>query len=396
MRILHVTSSIDASSGGTAAAVLGLTRAQAATGMNVTLLTTDAHGAGMQSVDAAGVATRVVGPASGKLLRHPDLPRVTRELVAAADVVHVHALWEEAQYQAARAAREQRVPYVITPHGMLTRWSLAQRPWKKRLYMAWRLRAMLNRAALIHYTSETERTEVMPSLAPTRRSTVEPLGVALDQYRTPPPPGTFRSRYPQLGTRPIVLFLGRLHPGKGLEYLLPAMAALRHAEAVLVAVGPDSRGYRAELDRRAALLGVSDRVLFTGLLQGEEKVAALVDADIFCLPSDHENFGVAVIEALAAGAPALVSAHVPVGKEIEESGAGAVVPQEPGQLAVVLDQWLADEVRRRNAAARGKALAWARYDWVQIAMRWPAHYRAAGATQAAPVAGAEVILSPNT
>jgi glycosyltransferase involved in cell wall biosynthesis len=378
MRVLHVTPSIDAGSGGTAAAVLGLTRAQAAAGLNVTLLTTDAHAVSAQYVDPGGVATRVIGPATGKLLRHADLSRVTRELTAAADVVHVHALWEEVQYQVIRAARAQRVPYVITPHGMLTRWSLAQRPWKKRLYMAWRLRAMLRCAAFIHYTSELERTDVAQSLALKPPSIIEPLGVNMDEFRTLPPRGTFRARYPQLGARPIVLFLGRLHPGKGLEHLLPAMAAVRRTEAMLVAVGPDSREYHAELQRRAASLGVSDRVMFTGLLQGTDKVAALVDADVFCLPSDHENFGVAVIEALAAGTPALVSAHVPVSGEIVERGAGSIVPQEARQLAAELDRWFDDEPLRRAAGERGKALAWERYDWLQIARRWPAHYRAAG------------------
>jgi glycosyltransferase involved in cell wall biosynthesis len=156
------------------------------------------------------------------------------------------------------------------------------------------------------------------------------------------------------------------------------LAAARHADAVLVAVGPDSGGYRAQLEQRVRLLGVEHRVQFAGMLEGREKVAALVDADLFCLPSDHENFGVAVVEALAAGTPALVSRHVPVGDEIAARGAGAVVPQDALQLAAEIDRWLSDAALRRGASERGKALAWERYDWLEIARRWPAHYRAAG------------------
>ncbi len=383
MRVLHVTSSIHVSSGGTAAAVLGLARGQAAAGLSVTLLTTERHAGRANDVDALGVTMHVLAPATGKFVRHPELARVAHQLVAAADVVHVHALWEDAQYQASRAARAQDVPYLITPHGMLTTWSLAQSRWKKQLYMAWRLRAMLRGAALIHYTSEAERSDVAASLAPVTPGIVEPLGVALEEYRTLPPVGTFRARFPQLAKRPIVLFLGRLHPGKGLEYLIPALAALQNADAVLVAVGPDSGGFRAQLEQRARVLGVEHRVVFAGLLEGTDKVAALVDADVFCLPSDHENFGVAVVEALAAGTPALVSKHVPVGKEIVDRGAGAIVPQDPTQLAAELDRWLSDPTLRRGASERGKALAWERYDWLEIARRWPAHYRAAAEAAAA-------------
>ena len=381
MRVLHVTSSIQASTGGTATAVVGLARAQAAAGLNVTLLTTERQGVSSQYVDAQGVATRVVAPGTGKLVRHPDLAGAARELVARADVVHVHSLWEEVQHQAARAARAARVPYLITPHGMLTSWSLAQGRLKKQLYMAWRLRAMLRGAALIHYTSEIERADVTASLCSLPQSITEPLGVDLEEYRTLPPRGAFRARHPRLADHPIVLFLGRLHPGKGLEHLLPAMAALRHTDAFLVAVGPDSEGYRAQLEQRARTLGIDGRVLFTGLLQGADKVAALVDADVFCLPSDHENFGVAVIEALAAGTPALVSEHVPVGREIVERGAGAIVPRAAAPLAAELDRWLGDAVLRRTASERGKSLAWEGYDWLQIARRWPEHYRAAGAME---------------
>jgi glycosyltransferase involved in cell wall biosynthesis len=377
MRVLHVTSSIHASSGGTAVAVLGLARAQAATGLDVAVLTTERQSD--SRVDGDGASIYLLAPATGKLRRHPDLARVAAERVAEADVVHVHALWEEAQFQAVRASRARGVPYLITPHGMLTPWSLAQSRWKKQLYIAWRLRRMLRGAALIHYTSEVERAKVAASVAPGTPSIVEPLGVALAEYRALPPAGTFRARFPDLADRPIVLFLGRLHPGKGLEYLIPALAAMGRGDAVLVAVGPDSGGYRTRLEQRAQSLGVRGRVLFTGLLQGPEKVAALVDADLFCLPSDHENFGVAVVEALAAGTPALVSEHVPVGKEIADGGAGAVVPQDPPQLAAAIDRWLSDGDLRRAASERGKALAWERYDWLAIARRWPAHYRAARA-----------------
>src|SRR5687768_5747923 len=128
MRVLHVTSSLSSRSGGPSMALLGMADAQRKTGLSVTVVATQLEGTDVEVGDqlkAAGVDVRIVGPARGKLLRHPDLSRVLDELIAVADVVHVHALWEEIQHLAATKARDVRVPYVITPHGMLTPWSLA-------------------------------------------------------------------------------------------------------------------------------------------------------------------------------------------------------------------------------------------------------------------------------
>lgn len=91
------------------------------------------------------------------------------EAITGADIVHIHAVWEQVQHDAARIAYRKDVPYVITPHGMLDPWSLEQKRLKKRLYMVWRLRQNLNRAAVIHFTSETKRdvSKLLGFLTPT-------------------------------------------------------------------------------------------------------------------------------------------------------------------------------------------------------------------------------------
>jgi glycosyltransferase involved in cell wall biosynthesis len=266
---------------------------------------------------------------------------------------------------------------------MLDPWSLRQSKWKKRLYMLWRLRRNLNRAAAIHFTTQIERDLAVPlKLKPP--AVVETLGLDLKEFENLPPKGTFRAKYPQLGGRPIVLFLGRLHPGKGAEYLIPAFTHIvsprRHrgteaaADAVVVIAGPDSEGYRAKLEALVAGHGIGEQVVFTGPLYGRDRLAALVDADIFCLPSEHENFGIVVIEALACGTPVLISDQVNIHREITAAGVGGVVRVDVGDVAGGLRRWLTDANLRQSAAERAKVIVRERYDWTAVAGRWRAHY----------------------
>lgn len=143
MRVLHVISSIDPKAGGPAAALAGLVSAQAAVGLQVSVLaswTPEANLDAAENLRRKGVDVRLIGPCRGPFRSHPDIAPASAQTVAQADVVHIHALWEEVQHQAARAARRQKVPYIIRPCGMLDPWSLAQSRWKKKIYMLWRLR----------------------------------------------------------------------------------------------------------------------------------------------------------------------------------------------------------------------------------------------------------------
>src|SRR5688572_12894216 len=213
MRILHVLPTIDPVQGGPVSVLAGLAPAQVEAGLQVSVLAThrgDEDVALAERLRKAGVAVELVGPATGPLRRHPALASSVTAAVGRAEVVHVHALWEEIQHQAARVARRAGVPYLVTPHGMLDPWSLSQSRWKKRLYLAWRLRSNLHNAWAIHFTTKTESDLVAPlRLGPP--GFIETLGVDLAEFEQLPPRGSFRERY-RLGDLPLVLFLGRVHP----------------------------------------------------------------------------------------------------------------------------------------------------------------------------------------
>jgi glycosyltransferase involved in cell wall biosynthesis len=381
IRVLHVIPGVDSRAGGPQVAMRGLCKAQKAAGLEVTALATfrkgDRHDIA-EDLEEAGVHVTLVGPAHGPLHSHRHLPATLRALVQSVDVVHAHGVWEDVQHHAARIAHRFAKPYVMTPHGMLSPWSLGQKPLKKRIYMALRLRKDLNRAALVHVTSTTERDLLAP-LKLTAPIRVEPLGVELAEFQELPKQGAFRAKFPQVADRKIVMFLGRLHPRKGMEYLIPALRRAGLKDVALVAVGPDSDNFRASLERTAADEGVADQVLFTGMLRGRDRLEALTDADLFALPSEHENFGLVVVEALACGTPVLVSDGVALHREISEAGVGMTTKVgDVDALATELRRWLAGadgDALRRAASDRARAFVWERFDWQKIAARWADHYR---------------------
>jgi glycosyltransferase involved in cell wall biosynthesis len=377
MKVLHVLSSIDPRSGGPVEALRGLACAQAAAGLTVEVVATWTRGANVdlaEQLRQRGVRVDLIGPCWRPLGWHPRLSTIVSEAVGRANIVHIHGLWEEIQHRAARSAWRAGKPYLIRPCGMLDPWSLAQGRLKKALYLRLRLRTDLDRAAALHFTSQPECDLARP-LGLRAPAVIEPNGVTLDEYVELPSRGTFRVRHGLDPGRPVVLFLSRLHAKKGLDLLLPAFAQARPRDALLVLAGPDADGYRASLETEVKRLGLSERVLFTGMLQGAEKRAAFVDADLFVLPSYQENFGIAVVEALAAGTPVLISDQVNIHDDVRRAGVGGVVPTAIDPLAAELTRWLTDPDLHAAAAARARPFVRERYDWDRIARRWLDHYQ---------------------
>jgi glycosyltransferase involved in cell wall biosynthesis len=376
MRILHVTSSLDPRAGGTATALVALAHAQMDDRQNVAVASTFAAGYRTDHVDRLrklGIEVHLVGPNRKLLAYHPKIAAMLQPLIEAADIIHIHALWEEIQHQAAKIARRIGKPYLITPHGMLDPWSLSQSRLKKRLYMMLRLRRNLSLASAIHFTDESER-DLTAGLGFATPSFVQRYLLDLREFQTLPPKGKFRQRYPDLGDRPIVLYLSRLHPKKGLDLLIPAFAKLNSQNAALVLAGPVEAEYQAHLTALAQRHGVADRTLFTGMLYGEDRVAALADAEVFVLPSYQENFGIVVIEALAAGTPVVISDQVNIHRQITQAQVGLVVPTQIDAIARALDRYLDDDVLRAEAASRARPYVERTYDRMENARQWREHY----------------------
>jgi glycosyltransferase involved in cell wall biosynthesis len=259
---------------------------------------------------------------------------------------------------------------------MLDPWNMRKSRLAKQLFLALRMRRNLQRARLLHYTTEIEHRWVQRmKLRPA--AIVEPLGLDLSEFSPLPPRGTFRAKYPQLIDQPMILFLGRVHYGKGLELLVPALAKMHRRDAMLVVAGPDAEGYGKVVDRLITQNGVDGRVVFTGMIGAADRLAALVDADLLAAPSYHENFGLAVIESLAVGTPVVISDQVNTYPPIAAEQLGGVVPLDIGLLARELDRWIEDSALRDSAAMRGPHFVREHYDWNVIARHWAGHYQRA-------------------
>lgn len=285
------------------------------------------------------------------------------DALAGADLAHLHGVWDSLLVAAARQAHRCGIPYIVHPHGMLDPWSLAQRKWKKRLALALGVRWVLDRAAFIRALNRDEAELLRPlRLAPPVR--VIPNGIELSDLA--PAPGELHQAVPTLGDRPYVLFLGRLHPKKGLDLLADAFARVAAAfpDLQLLVAGAND-GARADFVARVEAASLSARVHLPGPLYGAAKWAALAGAACFCLPSRQEGFSVAVLEALASRVPVVISTecHFP---EVAEAGAGVVTALSAQAVADGLMRVLTDPAAARAMGVAGRQLVETRYSWTQV------------------------------
>jgi glycosyltransferase involved in cell wall biosynthesis len=364
MRILHVSSSLDRRDGGPPVVLAGLAIAQARAGAVVTVaanFNTHTVSSLADTLREGGVSVSLIGPATGKQQRHPQIRPTLIKLIADADVVHIHTLWEDIQHQAAVISRRLKKPYVIVPHGMLDPWALSRHWWFKQIYLVVRLRRDLNGAMFIHALNVDEAKLIEPLRLRTECRII-PNGFSPEQL-APPVSSAVRN---QAG--PTILFLSRLHYKKGLDYLADAFiqVAARHATVRLVVAGPDD-GAEKEFDARIAAVGLHSRVDRVGALYGQAKIDALKSAAVFVLPSRQEGFSVAILESLACGTPVVISdaCHFP---EVAAESAGAIVPLEPSAIADAVLQIVNDPDRRRAMSAAARSLA-QRYTWDHVARR---------------------------
>jgi glycosyltransferase involved in cell wall biosynthesis len=279
------------------------------------------------------------------------------------DVLHTHSVFLWPPWYAARAARQRGVAYVMAPHGMLVPELFRLR--RRLVKTAW-LRLLewpnLRGADALHFTTELERSDAARLGVPTGKATVIPYGIDLEEVAES-----------QGSQEPYVLHLGRINWKKGLDRLIHALAKARSVRAVIA--GNDEDGCRAALQRLAQACGVSDRLRFLDPVYGAAKWRLLGAARAFVLPSHSENFGIAVLEAMAARRPVLLSPTVGLASAVRAAGAGMVVDPEPEALAKALQTLWDDGALRQSMGERGRALVERDYTWPGIAARMAALYQ---------------------
>ena len=299
-------------------------------------------GVEVETFPATGVGHMKVAPA---------MLRRIRALGPRMDAVHVHGVFNLVSDLGARAALDAGAPLVVRPFGTLSRYTFEyRRGWAKRIYFRILERPTLRRAAAIHFTTETERREAdRPGMELGGKGIVVP-----PPWSAPVPP----PRVPSARARTVV-FLSRLHPVKAVEALIDAWPLVQAArpDARLVIAGDGPPEYLSRLRERVLQTTTEPRdVAFPGFVTGAAKAECLAEADLFVLPSYHENFGIAVLEAVAAGLPVVVSPDVQLASFVTEQGLGRVTERDPRALADTILGALDDEALRRRCATDGAAV----------------------------------------
>ena len=372
MKILHVIANLSPDRGGPPKAALEMCRALARHGHTVTLYTTNAYGAGTLNVpidrpvlvDGVSVHYFPIGRFRRWSFSWP-LARALHDHVRKFDVVHIHSLYIFHTFAAAHYCRKYNVPYLIRPHGSLDPFLRRKSRVKKAIYHFLIEKRNLDHAAAIHYTTHEEMELAHRPVGIRAPGVVVPLGLNLDDYAVLPPRGTLRARFPQIGDKFIVLFLGRINFKKGLDLLARAYGevACRREDVHLVIAGPEDEGYGRQVRAWIEEKDLLDRVTFTGMLLGQDKLAAFRDADVFVLPSYAENFGIAVIEAMACGLPVIISDQVNICREIAVAEAGIVVNCSVESLANGIHRVLDDPNLAERLGKNGYELVKQKFTW---------------------------------
>ena len=377
MKILHVISSLAPRYGGPPKACWEMARAVAQLGHEVSIYTTNQDGPGElavplgQPVWQEGVEIRYF-PIQPPRFWGTSLPLALalRHKIPASDLVHVHSLYFFHSLVAGHYCRQNAIPYLVRPHGTLDPFIYRRHRWRKRLVELLFEHRNIRRAAALHFTTAEEQALAAPYTFDTP-GLVVPLGIGADEFAVMPEPGSFRRRHPEIGDQRIILFFGRVNFKKGLDILAKAFGAVarRRQDVHLVIAGPDNEGWGARVRTWLSEEGVLGRTTFTGMLLGPDKLAVLRDASMFVLPSYTENFGLAVIEAMAAGLPIVISDKVNIWREVESAGAGLVVPCEAGKFTEAILDLLDKPEMARQMGQKGQALVRDEFYWPDIAVR---------------------------
>lgn len=290
------------------------------------------------------------------------------------DIVHVHGIWMYYSVANHRYCNSARIPYIVSPHGMLDSWALGRSRWKKRAVRLLFEDRHLRNAGCIHALCDAEVREIRKA-GFTNPICVIPNGVEPLPTPTLAPPwdGVFETE------RPVLLFLGRLHPKKGLSAFIDAWQecrdAVEHSTWAMAVVGWDQSGHGDELKAKVASYGLERDIVFLGSKFGREKCAALRGASGFVLPSFSEGLPVAILEAWSAGLPVLMTpeCNLPEGFNAR---AAIELSSSPELMAEGLREFLSLGTNSlKEIGQNGKRLVEQDYVWSRVGEQFLATYR---------------------
>ena len=377
MRVTHITPYMHPLAGGPPVVVETLAASGGAFGWQAKVITTsllcEAGGASLATTLGRRINVKVLPVDRPKALGlASEAPGAIYDAVRDTDILHLHTLWHPLNTIARRACEHYGRKYVLSPHGMLDPYSLGIKAVRKKLYMKLREERNLRGASRLIFTTPLEEELARKSLPWLGLGEIIPLGAD-----TPPPESQqdiakiFTTQFPTAQSRRRLIFLGRLHPKKGLERVIEVLPAVVEAypHVLLIIAGSGEPGYVRKLYEQIEKHRLSKHVLFAGMLQGELKWGALAASEMFLLPSHQENFAIAAAEAMHMGLPIILSDKVNIWPFVRDARAGIVLQDGtlPGSLASAILSLLADKDASLEMGLKGQLFARANFAWANTA-----------------------------
>lgn len=322
MKILHIIPNINAKMGGSVYAVINILMLEKNMGIRSTVLSIKADGLDLNMLELATV--NILNPSFPKRFsRSKEANKWLSKNASAYDLAVIHTIWGALPIEASHILNRRQVPFVIWPHGGLDPFDLQKKKYLKKILGPILIRPMLDKSAAIVCTArlEAERIERYGAKSKTKvlPLPINPLPIVGNRKN-------FRNKFSLSDNDFVFLFLSLLYYKKGLNLLIPAVkkVSTRYPNIKLIIAGSDLGGYEKKVRAGIQKYKLKDRVIMPGFLSGQDKYDAFAGSDCFVLPSMNENFGIAVVEALSAGLPVLISDNVYIWKEIIEEGGGWV------------------------------------------------------------------------
>lgn len=353
MKVLHLIASVNAKSGGPIAYAVNMAHERAKLGHTSQFVTIDEPNAA--SVNHFPFPVVAVGKKSSAY------KSAVETLAKDCDVAIVHGLWNKASILGYRGLTQTKTPWVLFPHGMLDPYFRKIKPFKhiiKQIYWSlWQGRMLTNAHKVLFTSEEEKRLAKNAFIGHNQYKSGCPAYCAADQRIEGDLPTKTYGWEEKIAGAPYLLYLSRIHPKKAIDNLLTAFLTVtdESPSIKLVIAGPDDSEYAKSLKDMAASLGLTEKIVWTGMIEQQEKQKAFASAEAFVLPSHQENFGQVVAEALSCGVPVLISNKINIWREIEMDGAAIVGEDTVGDTTRVLREFLtipAAEKTKMRAAAR--------------------------------------------
>ena len=372
MNIVHVSASITNKSGGVGAVIYGITSRSGLYKSTSSIVTYDEETSDYGSYDFIDVhRCKIIGLHS--LGYSPEMSKELYKLKNC-DIIHSHGLWLRSGYYARQASLRRNIPLVISPHGMLEPYALDRSKLKKKIISLLFENNNLMAANCIHAASHQE-AENFKKAGIRNNIAIIPFGVENQKFDVSDTTNMF-DKYPILKNKKIIFFLSRIHPKKGLIYLIEAWEKLyeRFPGWQIVIAGPDEDNHLSQILDLISNKQLGDKITYIGPVHGRQKYACYNMSSIFVLPTLSENYGFVVPEALSSECPVITTKGTPW-KDLVEYNCGWWIDIGTNSLIKCLEKACSmSDDDLKNMGINGRKLVESNYSWESSVNKFNALY----------------------